>query len=92
PIWAVAIVLSGALRGSGDTRFPLLANASSIWASVLLAWLVVAGFANGLPGAWLCFVIVTPLAAITIAIRFMRTDWQHARRVAVPAVTMVDAG
>lgn len=92
PIWAVAIVLSGALRGSGDTRFPLLANASSIWASVLLAWVVVAVFANGLAGAWLCFVIVTPLAAIAIVVRFRRSDWQHARRVSVPAVALVEAG
>jgi hypothetical protein len=63
PTWAIGIVLSGALRGSGDTRFPLLVNASSIWFSVLLAWVVVAGLGHGLPAAWLCFAAVAPLAA-----------------------------
>ncbi len=31
PAWAIGMVLSGALRGAGDTRFPMLANAGSFW-------------------------------------------------------------
>jgi putative MATE family efflux protein len=92
PIWAIGIVLSGALRGSGDTRFPLVANSSSVWASVALAWLVVVGFGNGLAGAWLCFTAISPFSAGAIFLRFQRTDWQHARRVAVPSAVVVDVG
>lgn len=92
PIWAIGIVLSGALRGSGDTRFPLLANATSIWASVALAWLVVGVLGNGLPAAWLCFAAIAPLSATAVFLRFHRTDWQHARRVAIPNTVVVDVG
>lgn len=92
PTWAIGIVLSGALRGAGDTRFPLLANATSIWLSVLFAWVVVVGFGHGLPEAWLCFAAVAPLAAIAMFLRFQRTDWQHARRVTVPGVAIIDVG
>ena len=92
PTWAIGIVLSGALRGAGDTRFPLLVNASSIWLSVLLAWVVVMGLGHGLPEAWLCFAAVAPLAAAAIALRFRRSDWQHARRVVVATVPVFDAG
>ena len=92
PTWAIGIVLSGALRGSGDTRFPLLVNASSIWFSVLLAWVVVAGLGHGLPEAWLCFAAVAPLGAVAIVFRFRRSDWQHAGRVAVAGVAVFDVG
>ncbi|MGI8916086.1 MAG: MATE family efflux transporter [Chloroflexota bacterium] len=92
PTWAIGIVLSGALRGAGDTRFPLFANATSIWLSVLLAWIVVSGFGRGLPEAWLCFAAVAPLAAVAVGLRFYHSDWQHARRVTVPGMVIVDAG
>src|SRR5215210_7532974 len=44
PFWAVWFVSSGALRGSGDTRTPLIIGASMMWLSVLLAWLGVDWF------------------------------------------------
>jgi multidrug resistance protein, MATE family len=92
PIWAIGIVLSGALRGAGDTRYPLFVNATSIWLSVLLAWLVVVGLGNGLPGAWLCFAAVAPFSATAVFLRFQRSDWQHLRKVTTPHVALVDSG
>jgi len=80
PVWALGIVLSGALRGGGDTRFPLLINASGIWASVLLAWLIIGRFGGGLPQAWLCFAVVAPLGSLAIWLRFRNQDWQRATR------------
>ena len=33
PLWSVGIVLSGALRGAGDTRFPM-------WITLITGWLL----------------------------------------------------
>ena len=40
PCWALLFVLAGALRGAGNTRFPLIANGGTIWLTVGLAWLL----------------------------------------------------
>ena len=37
PFWAVWFVSSGSLRGSGDTRTPLIVGASTMWLAVFLA-------------------------------------------------------
>ena len=37
PCWAVIIVQSGALRGTGNTRFSPIAGSSGIWSVVFLA-------------------------------------------------------
>ena len=39
PFWGLWFVSSGSLRGSGDTRTPLLIGASTMWLSVLIAWI-----------------------------------------------------
>lgn len=77
PAWAVGIVLSGALRGSGNTRFPLVVNATTIWAAVILGWVLIAVLGYGLVFAWLSFVAMAPIAAIAVVLRFRRGDWQH---------------
>ena len=38
PFWAVLFVQAGALRGTGNTRFPLMVTGTSIWAAVGLAF------------------------------------------------------
>ena len=86
PAWALMLVLSGGLRGAGDTSFPMLANASSIWAAVLLAWVAVLALHQGLAAAWFCFVLVTPFAALAVLLRFRRSDWQGRRLVGAAEV------
>ncbi|HLL49190.1 MAG TPA: MATE family efflux transporter, partial [Thermomicrobiales bacterium] len=41
PFWALWFVSSGSLRGSGDTRTPLLIGASTMWLTVLIAFIAV---------------------------------------------------
>jgi multidrug resistance protein, MATE family len=74
PFWAIWFVSSGSLRGSGDTRTPLVIGASTMWLSVLLAWIGVRWFDGGLGWVWLAFVITTTPAAILMW-------WIFARRV-----------
>jgi Na+-driven multidrug efflux pump len=64
PFWAVWFVSSGSLRGSGDTRTPLVVGASTMWLAVLFAWIGVSKFDAGLGWVWLAFVITTTPAAI----------------------------
>ncbi len=64
PLWAVWIVSSGALRGTGDTRTPLIVGSSSMWAAVGMAWLGVRFNNGGMDWVWLCFAIVAVPAAI----------------------------
>lgn len=63
PFWAVLFVQSGGLRGTGDTRFPLLVTGGGMWASVVLAALLVATIGGGLVSVWAAFLAVSPVLA-----------------------------
>ncbi len=73
PFWGLSQVYAGALRGSGDTRFPLWATAVGVWlVRVPLAW--VFGLALGFGLAGICFssaIDAATRAAMVIA-RFRR--------------------
>ena len=63
PFWAIGMVQSGALRGTGDTRMPLIIGAVSMWSAVLLVWLGLTFLHGGLPMVWVAFLITSPIAA-----------------------------
>lgn len=47
-------VYAGALRGSGDTRFPMLATTIGVWIVRLpIAWFLCLALGLGLPGLFL---------------------------------------
>ena len=72
PFWAVGMVQSGALRGTGDTRFPLIIGAAGMWSAVLLAWLALATIGGGLPVVWAAFLITAPVSSYLNWRRFHR--------------------
>ena len=82
PFWALWFVSSGALRGSGDTRTPLIIGASAMWLSVLFAWIFVRWFDGGLGLVWLAFVLTTTPASVLMGWAFLRRikDFKEARR------------
>lgn len=63
PFWAVGMVRSGALRGTGDTRFPLIIGSLGIWSAVGLVWLILTFFGGGLPAVWTAFLVTSPITA-----------------------------
>lgn len=63
PFWAILMVHSGAIRGTGNTRFPLAVNASGIWAAVLLAYFFINQGQGGLPLVWAAFLLTSPILA-----------------------------
>jgi MATE family multidrug resistance protein len=70
--WAVVFVYSGALRGLGNTRFPLVANTLSVWAIVLLGYLLIHGLGTPAMMAWVGFAVISPLMAVLVWWRFSR--------------------
>lgn len=63
PFWAVGMVQAGALRGTGDTRFPLINGAAGMWSSVLLVWLTLRFVGGGLDAVWAAFLVTSPVTA-----------------------------
>jgi Na+-driven multidrug efflux pump len=60
----------GALRGTGDTRFPLLIGSAGIWTAVLLVWLILTFVGGGLPAVWAAFLVTSPITAFLTWRRF----------------------
>ena len=72
PFWAVLFVQSGALRGAGNTSFPLKVSGTGIWVSVGLAWLLITLVGGGLISVWAAFLLVAPVTAFLMWRRFQR--------------------
>lgn len=70
PFWAMMFVYAGALRGTGDTRFPLFATGGGIWATVGLSYVLLHTLGGGLTMAWIAFIILAPLIALLYWWRF----------------------
>jgi multidrug resistance protein, MATE family len=77
PFWAATFVYAGALRGTGNTRFPLVVAATATWAGVALAALLV-WLVPSLWIVWVAFVIVGPLESVVYWWGFRR--WQRRAR------------
>lgn len=82
PFWALWFVGSGGLRGSGDTRTPLIVGASTMWLAVLVAWIGVRWFDAGLGWIWFSFVLTTAPASLLMwrAFRKRIGDFDQGRR------------
>ena len=72
PFWAVIFIQSGALRGVGNTKFPLRVNATSVWASSGLSALLIRFFDGDLASVWASFLVIAPWAALLLWWRFRR--------------------
>jgi putative MATE family efflux protein len=72
PFWAVLFVQSGGLRGTGNTRFPLLVTGLGIWVSVGLSYVLIELIGGGLASVWAGFLIVAPFMAALHWWRFRR--------------------
>jgi MATE family multidrug resistance protein len=73
PFWAVLFVQAGALRGTGNTRFPLMVTGSSIWISVGLAFVLLETIGGNLVSVWAAFLALAPVMALLMWRRFRRT-------------------
>jgi len=70
--------IAGALRGAGDTMFPLYASAFGIWVfRVFAAHLFVNVFHWGLIGAWVALVLDQYTRAAVVYIRYRSGKWKY---------------
>ena len=85
PLFAASIVITGALRGAGDTLVPGILNLISMWGvRILLASILV--HSMGLRGVWTAMCIELNVRGILMLIRLARGKWlDHAFASAQPA-------
>lgn len=70
PFWAINMTRAGALRGTGDTRFPLMIGALGMWSAVSLVWLLLTLVGGSLPTVWAAFLVTSPISALLTWRRF----------------------
>jgi len=83
PFWAILFVQAGALRGTGNTRYPLIVNATAVWTAVLLTAIALPRIGGGLVTVWASFLVVAPITCVLLWWRFRHTVSAGV----VPAVT-----
>jgi putative MATE family efflux protein len=72
PLWAFWTVNGGGLRGSGDTRTPMIFSVTAMWSAVVIGWVLVRWFDAELWMVWITFLFTTPLPAIGNTLKFQR--------------------
>jgi len=77
---ASQFILGGALRGAGDTRYPLYSAFIGVWGvRVALSLLFVQGFQWGMTGLWSAVALDQLLRSNLIYWRFKRGHWKKVR-------------
>lgn len=80
PGQSTQLSLAGALRGAGDTMFPLYASIFGIWIfRVVVAYIFVAVFQWGLIGAWVALVLDQYTRAAVVFLRYRSGKWKHVK-------------
>ena len=91
PSLAVVMILSGALRGAGDTRWPLAISIIGLaglriplacWfafntVSIPATAITIAGWGGGIQGAWWAMVVDVAARAILVTWRVLQGGWQR---------------
>ena len=78
PFWAWMLVYSGAMRGIGNSRFPMVVNSLTLWIAVLLGLGVIRGFDLGLAFVWSAFLFISPVTIYLLRRRLMSDPLMNA--------------
>ncbi|MDP2873492.1 MAG: MATE family efflux transporter [Bacillota bacterium] len=80
PFMAVGFVLSGALRGAGDTRSVMYATALSMWVVRLgLTYVFMSLLGWGAAGAWMAMAADAAVRALIMVLVFARGAWKKVK-------------
>lgn len=80
PLLAVAMILSGALQGAGETKSPMWISIFCNWLVRLpLLWLFALSLKQGPTGAWTAMATSIVVMGILVAWRFQSGSWVKAR-------------
>lgn len=76
PFFATFIVMGGALRGAGDTKFPMFLCLGCMWGvRVMLAPILVFGFGVGLAGVWTAMAADLVFRGLGCTLRWKSGRW-----------------
>ncbi|TZE82425.1 MATE family efflux transporter [Calorimonas adulescens] len=79
PMQSTQFILSGSLRGAGDTRWPLYSTLIGMWGfRVLFAHIFIRYFGWGIVGAWIATACDQTMRSIVIQWRYRSGLWKHA--------------
>lgn len=73
PVWAIAFVQAGGLRGMGNTRAPMILFGGGLWVCAVAAAVAVAVLGGGLATIWMAYVVIAPAIAWLMWHRFRAT-------------------
>lgn len=77
PLFMVAVVISGALRGGGDSTFPMWTSFISGWIVLLpLSWWLAIELDWGPGAAWLMMAVNYGVSALLVVVRFRAGKWR----------------
>lgn len=79
PMQSTQFILAGALRGAGDTRWPLYSTAIGIWGIRVVLVHVFIAMAMGLMGAWVAQLCDQAFRAVFIYTRYKSGAWKHSK-------------
>ncbi len=74
PLLAINMIITGALQGAGNTRYPMIVSIIANWViRIPLAYILALKF--GPIGVFIAMVVSTSFSAISIAVYFYRLNW-----------------
>jgi putative MATE family efflux protein len=80
PAQSTQFILAGALRGAGDTKWPLYSTIIGVWAvRLVLASLFINTFSWGLAGAWVALDLDQVARTVVLTYRFKDGSWKEMR-------------
>ena len=78
PFLCITLVITSALQGAGDTKFPMYSTFIGIWGVRVLGTYILGMKLNmGLVGVWLSYALDVTVRGIILMIRFMKGKWKE---------------
>jgi len=77
PLLGTGFVMSGALRGAGDTRFPMISTSLGTWIfRIPVTYVLITFLSGGLVGAWLAMAGDVAVRSVLTYTRFRSGSWR----------------
>lgn len=77
PLLGTGFVMSGALRGAGDTRFPMISTSLGTWVvRIPLTHILITFMSAGLVGAWLAMAVDIAVRSVMAYAKFRSNSWR----------------
>lgn len=77
PFLCITLVLTSALQGAGDTKFPMYSTFIGIWGiRILGVYILSMKLGLGLVGVWLAYAADITVRGIILMLRYMKGNWK----------------